>query len=338
MKIRIATRASELALTQTRWVAARLRELSPDLDVEEIHVTTRGDKELERPLAAIGGKGLFVSEVEAYVANGEADLAVHSLKDVPGDQDLPPGLELCAFPGREDPRDVLLTRDGIDLDDLSAGARVGTTSLRRVAQLSVRRPDLHYVNLRGNVGTRLRRLDDGEFEAIVLAAAGLKRLGLLEGRPHRMLSTEICVPAVGQGVLALETRVGSAAGELVARLDRPDTRLCVEAERAMLRALLGSCRTPVAGHAEIDDDGHRFRLTAVVASIDGRRVLTASAERFRSRGGAADVAIAREMGTEVAAALHAQGARELMLEAEAEVLRREAGGPTGAGRGPKWPN
>lgn len=338
MKIRIATRSSQLALTQTRWVAARLRELSPGLDVEEIHVTTKGDKELERPLAAIGGKGLFVSEVEAYVASGEADLAVHSLKDVPGDQELPDGLELSAFPGREDPRDVLLTREGLDLDDLSAGARIGTTSLRRVAQLSVRRPDLNYVNLRGNVGTRLRRLDDGEFEAIVLAAAGLRRLGLLDGRPHRMLSTEICVPAVGQGVLALETRIDSDVGRLVAKLDVRETRLCVEAERALLLALSGSCRTPVAGHAELDEDGHRFRLTAVVASIDGRRVLTATAERFRGRDAAVDVAIAREMGAEVAATLHAQGARELMLEAEAEVLRREAGGPTGAGRGPKWPN
>ncbi len=338
MKIRIATRASALALWQTRHVTDLLRALEPGLEVEEIHVTTRGDKELERPLAAIGGKGLFVSEVEAYVARGEADLAVHSLKDVPGDQELAEGLELTAFPGREDPHDVLLTRDGLELDDLSAGARVGTTSLRRVAQLSVRRPDLNYVNLRGNVGTRLERLERGEFEAIVLAVAGLQRLGLLQGRPHRILSSEICVPAVGQGVLALETRSTGAVRDLVARLDDESTRIRVEAERAMLKALRGSCRTPVAGHAELVDDGHRLRLTAVVASVDGRRVLTASAERFGVSGAVANLASARAMGEEVAETLHAQGARELMLEAEAEVMRRESQAIPTAGRGPKWPN
>lgn len=338
MKIRIATRASELALTQTRWVAARLRELAPGLEVEELHVTTKGDKELERPLAAIGGKGLFVSEVEAFVASGEADLAVHSLKDVPGDQDLPEGLELVAFPPREDPHDVLVTADGADLDDLAAGMSVGTTSLRRVAQLSVRRPDLRYLNLRGNVGTRLRKLDEGHLDAIVLAAAGLRRLGLLEGRKHVRLPLDLSVPAVGQGVLALETRRAGAVRDLVAQLDHRPTRLVVEAERALLRSLEGSCRTPIGGHAELEQDGARLRLTAVVASIDGSRVLTASDERFLRGEHGADLETAQAMGRELADALHAQGARRLMTEAEADVMRREADAPKIAGRGPKWPN
>jgi len=338
MKIRIATRSSELALTQTRWVAARLRELEPGLEVEEIHVTTRGDKELSRPLAAIGGKGLFVSEVEAFVASGEADLAVHSLKDVPGDQDLPEGLELVAFPPREDPHDVLVTKDGLDLDDLAAGSSVGTTSLRRVAQLSVRRPDLRYVNLRGNVGTRLRKLDDGELDAVVLAAAGLSRLSLLETRKHVRLPIEISIPAVGQGVLALETRTTGAVRDLVARLDDPRTRIVVEAERALLRELQGSCRTPVGGHAELALDGSTLRLTAIVASVDGYHVLTSSEERFLRGDAASFLEEARAMGRELAKRLHDQGARKLMLDAETEIMRREADAPRVAGRGPKWPN
>lgn len=337
MKLRIATRASELALTQTRWVAARLRELEPSLDVEEIHVTTKGDKEQSRPLAALGGKGLFVSEVEAFVAGGDADLAVHSLKDVPGDQDLPEGLELTAFPEREDAHDVLLTREGIGLFDLRAGAKVGTTSLRRVAQLSIQRPDLAYVNLRGNVGTRLRRLDEGDFDAIVLAAAGLRRLGLLDGRAHQALAFETCIPAVGQGVLALETRDTGAARDLVAKLDHARTRLAVEAERAFLRALEGSCRTPIGGHAEpVGDRG--LRLAGVVASIDGLTTLTTHDERFLRGEVRSDLELARTMGRESAARLLAEGARALMTEAEAAVLRREDADQRTMGRGPKWPN
>lgn len=334
MKFRVATRASELALTQTRMVCAALRALEPSLEIEEIHVTTQGDKEQTRPLAALGGKGLFVSEVEAFVARGDADFAVHSLKDVPGDQDLPEGLELAAFPEREDAHDVLLTRDGLELDDLSAGSSVGTTSLRRVAQLSIRRPDLRYVNLRGNVGTRLRRLDEGSFDAIVLAAAGLRRLGLLEGRAHHVLPIESCIPAVGQGALALETRTSGAARDLVKRLDHAPTRLVIECERALLRAMEGSCRTPLAGHAERLDGGARLRLTALVASLDGQRVLTASEERFLRGDVATDLRDAVTMARDVASRLHEQGARALMLEAETEVLRREADSNRTAGTRP----
>lgn len=340
MKLRIATRASDLALTQTRWVAARIREHAPDVEIEEITVTTKGDKVLDKPLAAIGGKGLFVSEVEALVVNGQADLAVHSLKDVPGDVDLAEGMDLVCLPVREDPHDVLLTRDGSDLDDLPAGVKVGTTSLRRIAQLSIRRPDLAYVNLRGNVGTRLRRLDEGEFHAIILAAAGLKRLGLLEGRPHRLLSTEACLPAVGQGVLAIEARADDARVKaLLAPLEDARTRIAVEAERKLLRVLEGSCRVPMAGHATLSDDGSRLELTALVGSIDGRRVLTASGERYLgSSEREARIASARALGEDVAKMLLERGAREVMLEAESEVLAREKNDGLVRGRGPKWPN
>lgn len=333
MKLRVATRASALAVTQTRSVIALLQRLEPGLEVEEIHITTHGDKELSRPLAAIGGKGLFVSEVEAYVARGDADFAVHSLKDVPGDQDLPEGLVLAAFPEREDPRDVLITLGGLELDELTAGARVGTTSLRRVAQLSIRRPDLNYTNLRGNVGTRLSKLEDGSYDAIVLAAAGLARLGLRDVRAWT-LPIESCIPAVGQGALALETRNAGAAFDLVAQLDHPETRLMVECERALLRALSGSCRTPLAGHAQRSGDGSRIRLTALVASVDGQRVLMGSEERFLRGQAKADLESAREVGRDVAANLHAQGARALMTEAETDVLRREADFPRTAGLRP----
>jgi hydroxymethylbilane synthase len=256
MKIRIATRKSQLALVQTRWVAARLRESRPDLEVEEVAVVTRADKILDRPLTAIGGKGLFVSEVEGLVVRGEADIAVHSLKDVPGDVELPEGLDLVCIPVREDAHDVLLTRDGSELDELPTGAKVGTTSLRRVAQLRARRPDLEFGTLRGNVGTRIERLREGKFDAIVLAAAGLSRLGLLDQVPHQVLPIELCMPAVGQGTLAIEAHVADEALlALLAPLEDPVTRLRTEAERGLLRRLEGSCRVPLAGHARLSEDG-----------------------------------------------------------------------------------
>ena len=253
MKVRIATRGSELALTQVRLVSAALRAHTPDLEVEEVPVSTRGDRVTDRPLAALGGKGLFVSEVEAMVATGQADLAVHSLKDVPGDVELAEGMELVCIPARESPFDVLLTRDGRSLGELRSGARVGTTSLRRVAQLAAVRGDLVFDTLRGNVGTRLSRLHEGAFDAIVLAAAGLSRLGLLEREPHVVLDADVCLPAVGQGTLAIE-----AAGarddlrRLLAPLEDRSARIETTAERAMLKRLEGSCRVPIAGHARFD--------------------------------------------------------------------------------------
>jgi len=324
MKIRIASRKSELALRQTRWVAARIWEHRPDAQIEEVHVVTKGDKVLDRPLAAIGGKGLFVSEVEATLIQGEADLAVHSLKDVPGDVDLAEGYDIVCVPAREDPRDVLLTRDGLELDALEAGARVGTTSLRRMAQLKARRPDLDFVNLRGNVGTRLRKLDEGQYDAIVLAAAGLQRLGLLEGRPHRMLDLETCLPAVGQGTLALEARKDDASlAEVLAPLEDHGTRLRTEAERALLRILSGSCRVPIGGHARLFDDGTRLSLAAVVASIDGEERLDASSDVYLPASSEEAIAAAAKLGRDVGASLLAEGARELMVRTEALAIERE---------------
>ena len=324
MKIRVATRRSNLALTQTRWFISQLQATHPGVEVEEIHVTTKGDRVTDRPLAAIGGKGLFVSEVEAYVARGEADLAVHSLKDVPGDVELAEGLGLVCLPPREDARDVLLTRDGSELMDLRAAARVGTTSLRRAAQLGAHRPDLAYVTLRGNVETRLARLDGGDFDAIVLAAAGLRRLGLLDSRPHYVLGPETCLPAVGQGTLGIEGRLDDARiRELLAPLDDADTRLATTAERALLKRLKGSCRVPMAGHATIAEGG-RLRLDAMVGSVDGQEILSASAEGYvASREDAARIAEAEAVGVGVADELIAKGAERLMRDAEAAVLRRE---------------
>ncbi len=329
MKIRIATRKSQLALWQTRWVAGRMRAHRPDLEVEEVGVVTHADKVLDRPLTAIGGKGLFVSEVEGLVVRGEAEIAVHSLKDVPGDVDFPEGLDLVCIPPREEPNDVLLTMDGRDLDDLPRGARVGTTSLRRISQLSARRPDLVFETLRGNVGTRLDRLREGKFDAIVLAAAGLHRLGLLATVPHRVLPIDLCLPAVGQGTLAIEGRVDDAATRtLLAPLEDDATRLRTDAERALLRSLLGSCRVPIAGHARFVGDGDgeekRLRLDALVASIDGKRVVRADAEMaIRGRALRACRDDARALGVEVADALRARGADAIMREAEAAVIAQE---------------
>lgn len=327
VKIRIATRRSQLALTQTRWVASELRRTRPDLEVEEIHVVTEGDRVTDKPLYQIGGKGLFVSEVEAYVARGEAELAVHSLKDVPGDVEPAPGLGLLCFPLREDPHDVLLTRDGEELMDLRAGARIGTTSLRRVTQLRAQRPDLAFATLRGNVETRLRRLDEGDFDAIVLAAAGLRRLGLLEGRKHVMMSPELCLPAVGQGTLALEGRLDDTSlAELLAPLEDPDTRIVTEAERAFLRTLEGSCRVPIAGHARLSA-GSQLSMVGLVGDVEGERTLRASSDvwlKARDRSGRIEEACA--LGRAVAQELVDAGARELMRQAEAATFRREKTG------------
>lgn len=324
MKIRIATRKSELALTQTRWVAAELKKHHPDLDIEEVHIVTKGDQITDRPLAAIGGKGLFIAEVEAALVAGGADLAVHSLKDVPGDTALADGMAIVCVPEREDPRDVLLTREGIELDDLPAGAKVGTTSQRRSSQLAAQRPDLQYATLRGNVGTRLRKLDEGQYDAIVLAAAGLRRLGLLEGRPHRILEIDTCLPAVGQGTLAIEGRDLPEIWSMLAPLEHADTKLRTAAERAMLIHLHGNCHVPIAGHAELFEGGSRLRLRGVVASTRGDKTLTASSDT-RFRGGSFEdrLKAADALGIEVAEALLEAGARELIVAAETDALRMQ---------------
>lgn len=331
MKLRIATRRSPLALAQTRWVAERIREHAPNVEVQEVPVVTQGDRIQDRPLRTVGGKGLFVAEVEAALVAGEADLAVHSLKDVPGDTDLAEGFDILCVPGREDPRDVLLTADGEELDGLMAGTKVGTTSLRRVCQLRTRRPDLQYATLRGNVGTRLRKLDEGQYGAVVLAAAGLRRLGLLQGRAHWPIPLEVSLPAVGQGTLAIEGRIDDdELGPLLAPLEDGPTRVATEAERTLLRALQGSCHVPMAGHARISRDGQRLSMEGLVGSLDGGTTLQAASERYLTGRRHDDhLVAARDLGQEVAENLIARGARQLMREAEAAVQRQARHGNGG---------
>ncbi len=298
----IATRESALALWQAEHIQARLRALYPQCEVVLLGMTTQGDQILDRPLAAIGGKGLFIKELETAMLEGRADLAVHSLKDVP--MDLPEGFCLAAIGKREDPRDALLAKQYANLTELPAGAVVGTSSLRREAQLRERFPHLAIAALRGNVGTRLRKLDEGQYAAIILAAAGLKRLGL-ENRITAHLSPEESLPAVGQGALGIECR--SDAHELrawLAPLHDADTAACVTAERAFSRALSGSCHTPLAGHAVLA--GGQLWLRGLLASRDGSRVL-----RGERRG---EAAAAESLGLALAEDLRAQGAADLLAE------------------------
>jgi hydroxymethylbilane synthase len=327
MKLRIATRKSPLALAQTRWVAARLRAHRPDLEVEEVHLVTQGDRIVDKPLAKIGGKGLFVGEVEAALLDGRADLAVHSMKDVP--DELADGMGIVCVPEREDPRDVLVTPDGVELSELARGATVGTSSLRRSCQLRAARPDLRFEVLRGNVGTRLSKLDRGDFDAIVLAYAGLKRLGLDAERALWALPPDTSLPAVGQGALGIEGRADARELlTLVAPLEHPETRLAVEAERAYLSRLQGSCSTPLAAYARFDDQG-RMRMDGMVGSVDGSQVLTASVDGYvDARDHAARLSQAYKMGVELAEMQLERGAAELIAEAK-RTLDPYAIGPYG---------
>jgi hydroxymethylbilane synthase len=320
MKLRIATRKSALALVQTRWVAARLRELEPALEVELLEMTTVGDRVRDVPLADVGGKGLFVSELEQAVLERRADLAVHSLKDLPAE--VAAGLVIGCVPPREDPRDVLVTKDGLELDELTAGDRVGTSSLRRKIQLQRRRNDLDYANLRGNVDTRLAKLDAGLYHAIVLAHAGLRRLGLA-GRPLWPVPISISVPAVGQGALAIECREDDAALlGVLARLEHAPSRVCVEAERAFLKTLGGDCHTPLAGHARFEQNGARLTFDGLVASVSDQRMVHRHTELLVKQKGATLIAEAQQLGADAARELIAEGAGDLIREAAASAERR----------------
>lgn len=285
--LRIGTRGSPLALAQAHETRARLAAAHPALaapDATEIVViNTTGDMLLDRTLADAGGKGLFTKEIEEALLDGRIDLAVHSMKDVP--TALPPGLEIAALLPREDPRDAFFSRTGVGLDALPAGAVLGTAGLRRQAQILERRPDLKIVPLRGNVQTRLRKLAEGEVDAMLLALAGLRRLGMAD-RLTEVLEPEVMLPAVAQGAIGIETRSDDAATKgLLAAIACAATERRVTAERALLAALDGSCRTPIAALAALSDDGARLSLRAKALSHDGRQVFAATAE-----GPAADAA------------------------------------------------
>jgi len=268
-KIRIATRSSKLALWQANWIKERLEEIHQDLSVELIHLKTKGDKILDVPLAKIGGKGLFVKELETALLENRADIAVHSLKDVP--TEFPDGLEISVFTKREVPGDAFVSNKYNRFEALPEKAVIGTSSLRRIAQLQKVRPDIQFKSLRGNVNTRLKKLDSGEFDAIILAAAGLIRLGFNDRLTH-LLDHDISLPAIGQGVVCIESRIGdNAIFESISPLADEETAMNVSAERALLKRLNGGCQVPIAGHAVTEDK--RILLTGVLASPDGEKLL-----------------------------------------------------------------
>jgi hydroxymethylbilane synthase len=301
MKITIATRGSALALWQAEHTKARLLAIAPQLEVAFEVIKTAGDKILDVPLAKVGGKGLFVKEIEQALVDGAADLAVHSMKDVPAA--LADGLAIAAISARETPWDALCARAPITVDALPSGARIGTSSMRRQCQLLARRPDLNIAMLRGNVPTRIAKLDAGEFDAVVLAAAGLTRLGMA-ARITQLLPLELSIPAVAQGVLGIETRIDDAlaARLAVAALHDADAAVAVTAERAFLAAMGGSCQTPLAAHATLA--GGEVRLVAMCGMPDGSKILRTERVAPRDR--------ARELGDRVAAELLERGAGEIL--------------------------
>lgn len=299
----IATRQSPLALWQANFVKDQLIALYPALDVKLLTMVTRGDKILDTPLAKIGGKGLFVKELEQALFDGTADIAVHSLKDVP--MVLPEGLMLGAYLSRHAPTDAFVSNRYTHLDELPQGAIVGTSSLRRECQIRRHRPDLDIRSLRGNVGTRLSKLDNGEYDAIILATSGLQRLGL-DDRIRHELDTAISLPAVGQGALAIECRADDVAVlDLLAPLNHAPTRLCVLAERAMNHALEGGCQVPIAGFATLD--GNTLTMEGRVGTPDGQTLLVAKQSLANS-----DENHAITLGQNIAQTLLSQGADEIL--------------------------
>ena len=296
--LRIATRKSQLALWQAEHVAALLRETHPGIEIELVPLVTQGDRIQDRTLAAIGGKGLFIKELEVALADRRADIAVHSMKDVPAD--LPGDLMIGAVLTRADPRDALVTTSGIErIEALPRGAVVGTSSLRRQAQLCALRADLRIEALRGNVDTRIRKLDAGGMDAIILACAGLIRLGL-QSRITSRIDPDVCLPAVTQGVIGIECRRSDTRTlDLLRPLEDPATRLCMDAERAFAARLGGSCQSPIAAYAELAAD--RMTLRGLVAEPDGSRVLreslSGSSEKPAALGeGLADLMLAAGAG------------------------------------------
>ncbi|MBT3012615.1 MAG: hydroxymethylbilane synthase [Candidatus Thiodiazotropha sp. (ex Lucina aurantia)] len=298
--ITIATRKSPLAMWQAEHVAAELKRVHPDIRVELMGMTTQGDKILDTPLAKIGGKGLFIKELEQGLISGEADIAVHSMKDVP--VELPSGLHLPVIMQREDPRDAFVSNRYQSIDQLPQRACVGTSSLRRQCQLAEVRPDLVIKSLRGNVNTRLRKLDDGEYDAIILAAAGLKRLGF-EDRITALIGPEQSLPAIGQGAVGIECRADDPrVNDLITPLHHVETAYCVGAERAMNQRLNGGCQVPIAGYAMLESDN--LWLRGLVGEPDGSRIIRGEVEGKTQE--------ARAMGEGLADRLLEWGADEIL--------------------------
>jgi hydroxymethylbilane synthase len=301
--IRIGTRASQLALWQANWVKSELEKKHPGLEVTLTKIKTIGDKILDVPLAMVGGKGLFVKEIEEAMLRGEIDIAVHSMKDVP--TIFPLELGLRCITEREDPRDILILKPGFaSFRELPQGARIGTSSLRRKAQLLHLRPDFQMLDIRGNVETRIRKLTDEDLDAVVLAAAGMNRLGFA-GQISEFLSTDICLPAIGQGALGLESRLDDAeTNAMIDFFNHPPTDYAVRAERAFLRRLEGGCQVPIAAFATVQGDV--LSLTGLVASVDGARFLKKKIE--------CPVSEAEKAGKSLADDLLMQGAGAILNE------------------------
>jgi hydroxymethylbilane synthase len=310
-KIIIGTRSSKLALWQAEFVKAELNRLYPDIEIELNKIKTTGDKILDVPLAQVGGKGLFVKEIEDALLSGKADIAVHSMKDVP--TEFPEGLRLAVICEREDPRDVLISQmQNIkfkinDFQSIPKGAKIGTSSLRRACQLLSLRPDLKIEQLRGNLDTRFRKLDEGRFDAIILAAAGVKRLGL-EKRMTEILPFEVSLPAIGQGAVGIECRIHDEfINKVIAPLNHPETAVCVKAERAFLKKLEGGCQVPIAAHASTGQIARTsLVLDGLVGSITGDRIIKGHIE-----GKAED---AEQLGVALAEDVLSRGAKEILDE------------------------
>ena len=307
-RLRIGTRASQRALWQANWTKAQLEQRYPGIEVELVKIKTIGDKILDVPLAQVGGKGLFVKEIEEAMLQGEIDLAVHSMKDVP--TEFPPGLGLVVTTEREDPRDAFIA-DGITFTQLRPGARIGTSALRRQAQLLKVRPDLEMVIIRGNVETRIRKLKEDNLDAVILAAAGLKRLGFTDVISE-LLPTDFSIPAIGQGALGLECRLDDHATiEALSFLNHADTDAAVAAERALLKRCEGGCQVPIAAHGTVS--GGTLSVVGFIASVDGRQTV-----RDTISGAVGD---AVKLGIELADRLLASGGRQILEE----VYQRELG-------------
>jgi len=298
----LGTRASKLALQQSEWFQGQVQAVAPDVTVTLTRIQTSGDKIIDVPLAKIGGKGLFVKEIEEALLSGEIDFAVHSMKDVP--TQLPDGLEILCVPPREDSRDALISRTGCRFHELPVGARVGSSSLRRQSQFLHARPDLRIEMLRGNLDTRLKKLKEGQFDAIILAAAGLRRLGWTE-EITEYLDPQLCLPAIGQGALGIEGRSNDQfVRSILSRLTHPPTQVAVTAERALLHRLEGGCQVPIAAYATLTND--QVHLEGLVASVDGKTVIRDAVQGTRAE--------AQVLGTRLAERLLARGADKILGE------------------------